>query len=183
MFNLPVRDPATTGFVSATATPQNNERGQYGIQLYRIADASLFSGATRWQLSKTVDTNLTGYECNFIAGLLRNEYGDVSVGAYPTIQMYPSISNPQPSWDATPGKAGLFCHIESWDIGSAVWSPNDGPLALNGISIIRCTRSLGHYRLDRSERRIYSAITIGHLYESSQNGATVPFYGCKSGSV
>jgi hypothetical protein len=45
-FNLPLRDPSTTG--------GEVERGQYGIQLYRIPDASLLTGATPWELLTTV---------------------------------------------------------------------------------------------------------------------------------
>ena len=41
-FNTPTRDPSTTGGVV--------ERGSYGIQLYRICDASLLTGATPWEL-------------------------------------------------------------------------------------------------------------------------------------
>ena len=182
VFNLPFRDPVTTGFVNATTTPDNIEYGQYGVQLYRIADGSLLSGVTPWQLLKTVDTNSTGYECNFIAGFLRDEYGNVNVGAYPTIQMYPSISNPQPNWDATPAEAGLSCHIESWDIGSAaVWSPGDGPLALN-VYFNEKVHEVTTGWIDSNGDFLLQA-TLGHLYESPQNGATVPFYGCKSGSV
>jgi hypothetical protein len=181
VFNLPLRNPATTGFVNPKTTPTGAERGQYGIQLYRIANDSLFSGATPWQLLKTVDTNSTGYECNFIAGLLRDQYGDVNVGAYPTIQMYPSISNQYVSWDATPEQASASCRIENWDIGSATWSSGGGPLALNGY-FNKKVHEVTTGWIDPNGGFLLQS-TLGHLYETPQNGATVPFYGCKSGSV
>jgi hypothetical protein len=180
-FNLPVRDPATTGYIDGTTTLDRLEHGQYGFQLYRIAEGSLLSGATPWQLLQTIDTNLTGYECNFIAGFLRDEYGDVNVGAYPTIQMYPSISNPPPSWNATPGQAGSSCQVKTWDIGSASWSPGDGPLALN-LYFNKKVHEVTTGWIDPNGGFILQS-TIGHLYKSPQNGATIPFYGCKSGSV
>jgi hypothetical protein len=181
VFNLPTRAPATTGYVNASTTPTNQERGQYGVQLYRIAGGSLLNGATPWQLLKTVDTNSTGYECNFIPGFLRDEYGGVHVGAYPTIQMYTSISNPPPSWNATPGNAGISCDIETWDIGSASWSPSDSPVALN-LYFNNKVHEVTTGWVDPNGGFTLQS-TIGHLYESPQNGATVPFYGCKTGSV
>jgi hypothetical protein len=181
VFNLPLRNSATTGFVNSEAAPTATERGQYGIQLYRIADGSLLSGTTPWQLLKTVDTNSTGYECNFIAGLLRDEYGDVNIGAYPTIQMYPSISNQFVNWDATPEQASASCRVENWDIGSAMWSTRDGPLALN-VYFNNKVHEVTTGWIDPNGGFILQS-TLGHLYEAPQNGATVPFYGCKSGSV
>jgi hypothetical protein len=180
-FNLPLRDPATTGYINATTTPFSLERGQYGVQLYRIAGGSILNGATPWQLLKTIDTNSTGYECNFIAGILRDEYGTVNVGAYPAIQMYPSISNSHPNWDATPNEAGTSCLIKNWDVGFASWSPSDGPLALN-VYFNNKVHEVTTGWIDPNGGFILQS-TIGHLYESPQNGATVPFYGCKSGSV
>jgi hypothetical protein len=181
-FNLPDRNPATTGFVSPTATPNSSEAGQYGIQLYQIAEGSLLSGATPWQLVKTIDTNLTGYECNFLAGFLRDDYGNLIVGANSTIQLYPSISNPQPSWDATPGEAGSSCRTETWDIGyPASWSPDDSPVALK-VYFNNKVHEVTTGWIDPNGGFILQS-TLGHLYEAPQNGATVPFYGCKSGSV
>jgi hypothetical protein len=173
VFNLPLRSLSTTGNAL--------ELGQYGIQLYRIANDSLFSGATPWQLLKTVDTNSTGYECNFIAGLLRDQYGNVNVGAYPTIQMYPSISNQYVGWDATPAQASASCRIENWDIGSATWSSGGGPLALN-VYFNKKVHEVTTGWIDPNGGFLLQS-TLGHLYEAPQNGATVPFYGCKSGSV
>ena len=60
-FQFSFRDPSTTG--------GSGERGQYGIELYRIADAALLTGP--WEMLTTIDTNLTGYESNFIPSLLR----------------------------------------------------------------------------------------------------------------
>ena len=88
-FNTAVRDPSTTGGVV--------ERGQYGIELYRIRDASLLTGTTPWELLTTVDTNLTGYESNFLPGFARDLYGNLIPG--PAIQMFTSISNPRPTVD------------------------------------------------------------------------------------
>ncbi len=72
---FPLVNPSTTGGVV--------ERGQYGIELYRIPDASLLTGATPWQLLTTVDTNLTGYESNFLPGFLRDPYGNLMSARIP----------------------------------------------------------------------------------------------------
>ena len=172
VFNLPLRNPATNGGIT--------ERGQYGIELYRIPNTSLLSGATPWQQLMTVDTNLTGYEANFIAGLLRNPYGNVNVGPYPTIEMYTSISNPQPKWNASPSAAGWSGRTETWDVGLVAWKPDNPLLALNRY-FNRTIHEVTTGWID-PKGGFYLESTLGHLYESPQQGATVPFYGCKDGS-
>ena len=69
-------------------------------ELYRIPDASLLTGVAPWQLLTTVDTNLTGYEGNFLPGFARDMYGNLIAG--PVIQMFMSISDPPPPWNASP---------------------------------------------------------------------------------
>jgi hypothetical protein len=172
-YNLPVRSPSTTGGAI--------ERGQYGIELYRIPRSSLLTGTTAWQQLMTVDTNLTGNELNFIPGFLRDMYGNVNIGPYPSIQMYTSISNPRPAWNASPDPAGSSGEPSKWDIGSAMWVPNNSMVTFsryfNG-TVHEVTSGwidpAGGFHLES---------TLGHLYRSPQQGATLPFYGCKRGST
>jgi hypothetical protein len=105
-FNTPLRNPSTTGNIT--------ELGQPGVTLYRIKNTSLLTGTTSWQQLKSFDTNLSGNESNFIAGLLRGQYGNVNVGPYPAIQMFTSISNPPPRWDASPASAGKSGFPDHW---------------------------------------------------------------------
>jgi hypothetical protein len=172
-FNLPLRNTSTTGGVL--------ERGQYGIQLYRIPDASLLTGATPWELLTTVDTSLTGYESNFIPGFVRDPFGNLNVGAYPTIEMYTSISSPPPPWDAGPFTAGMSAVISQWDIGTASWVPNH-PLRTLNRYFNQTAHEVTTGWIDPYAGFALQA-TLGHLYESPQQGATVPFYGCKSGET
>jgi hypothetical protein len=172
-FNLPTRDPWTTGGWA--------ERGQYGIQLYRIPDASLLTGATPWEMLATIDTNLTGYESNFLAAFLRDSYGNLNVGSYPTITLYTSISNPPPPWNASPAWDGISGGIGFWDISTAAWVPGQPLKALNlyfnqKVHLVTTgwIDPYGGFTLQS---------TLGHLYESPQQGATVPFFGCKSGAT
>ena len=167
------RDPNTTGGL--------HELGQYAIELYRIPDSSVLSGATPWQMLTTVDTVSTGYESNFIPSFVRDPYGNLNVGEYPSIQMYTSIANPPPAWDATPFYAGLSGNIGNWNIGSATWVPGQPLRTLNRYFNQKVHESttgyidpLGNFTLEK---------TLGHLYESPQQGAHLAFYGCKSGSV
>jgi hypothetical protein len=173
VFNLPLRASATTG--------DQVEYAQFGVQLYRIAEGSLLTGATPWEQLKTFDTNLTGYECTFIPGFLRDPYGDVHVGSYPTIQLLTSISNPQPAWNESPAEAGSSCRIATWDIGAASWSPGESSVSLNSYFNNKVHEVTTGW-VDPSGGFLLQS-TIGHLYEAPQNGATVPFYGCKSGST
>jgi hypothetical protein len=170
-FNSAERDPSTTGTVI--------ERGSYGIQLYRIPDASLLTGATPWQLLTTVDTNLTGYEANFLPGFARDMYGNLIAG--PVIQMYTSISDPPPPWNASPSAAGFSGSIGNWKISSAPWTPN-GPLSALNRYFNQNVHEVTTGWIDPNGRFTLE-FTLGHLYQNPQQGATVPFYGCKAGSM
>jgi hypothetical protein len=172
-FNLPDRDPSTTGGFL--------ERGQYGIELYRIPDASLLSGATPWQLLTIIDTNLTGYESNFIAGFARDSFGNLNVGSYPTLTLYTSISNPPPPWNASPALAGIYGNIGSWDISTAAWVPGQ-PLRAFNRYFNQTVHEVTTGWIDPKGGFTLQS-TLGHLYESPQQGATVPFFGCKNGST
>jgi hypothetical protein len=171
-FDRQFRDPATTGNVL--------ERGQLGIELYRIANASLLSGATPWQLLGVIDTNTTGYESNFIAGFVRDQYGNLNVGLYPTIEMYVSISNPQPTWNVSPDQAAHSTAPNTWDVSPMEWVPNHPLLPLNRYfngTVHWVTTGwvspLGNFKLQS---------LLGHLYQGPDQGATVPFYACKRGN-
>jgi hypothetical protein len=170
-FNAGLRDPATTG--------DEFERGQYGIQIYRIPEGSLLTGATPWAMVTNVDTNLTGYESNFLPGFVRDLYGNLVIGS--TIQMLTSISNPAPPWNASAAQAGSSGRIGQWDISSFAWPMNLSPATLNRYFnqtthevTTGWTDPKGGFSLQSS---------LGHLYQSPQPGATRAFYGCKNGST
>ncbi len=171
VYNKPVRDPATTGGVV--------ERGQYGYTLYRIANAALFTGS--WQELTTVDTNLTGYESNFIPGLLRDPNGTVNVPAYPQIEMYASTSAPRPAADATPAQAATGADISKWDIVWSLWTaaPTTRPFVRyysTGLKVHEVSTGW----VDTGTFHVES--TLGRLYEAPTGAATKPLYGCKSGA-
>jgi hypothetical protein len=173
VFNTALRNPSTTANIT--------ERGQPGVTLYRIKNASLLTGTSSWQQLKSFDTNLSGNESNFLAGLLRDQYGNVNVGPYPAIQMFTSISNPPPRWDASPASAGKSGFPDQWDIGEVEWIPNHALMTLNRYAnktVHEVTTGwidpTGGFSLES---------TLGHLYESPQQGATLAFYGCKDGAT
>ena len=173
VFNMNVRNPTTVGGVT--------ERGQYGVIVYKIPALSLLTGATAWQQVFTADTNLTGYESNFIPGFLRDEYGNVNVsGTYPQIEIYTSASIPQPAWNATPATRGSSGGTGYWNIAWNVWTPNAplGPFHryYNGTVHEVTTGWIdpnGGFNLES---------TLGYLYESPQTGFTTPVYGCVAGN-
>jgi hypothetical protein len=171
LFNMALRNPSTTGNVL--------ERGPMGVALYRISNGSLLTGTTPWQPLKTFDTNLTGHEVNFIAGFLRDQYGDVNVGPYPTLQIYTSMSNPRPPWNASPQAAGLSADPSTWDIGSVQWVPDTQVMALNRYNS-QTAREVTTGWIDPAGGFTLETV-LGHVYESPQQGATLALYGCKSG--
>jgi hypothetical protein len=167
-FDSALRSPATTGGLL--------ERGYYGIQLYRIPDASLLTGSTPWELLTNIDTNLTGYEANFIPGFVRDMYGNLIPN--PAIQLLPSVSAPPPTWNASPAAAAFAGNIPHWKISSFAWTPNPPPTPLNRY-FNQTSHEVTTGWIDPNGGFSLQS-TLGHLYQSPQKGATVAFYGCKS---
>lgn len=171
-FNLPTRSSDTTGGVQ--------ELGQYGFQLYRIPDSSLLTGATPWQMLKTVDTNLTGYESNFLPSLLHDMYGNINIGSYPKLQLFVSTALPRPAWDASPESAGKSGDIYKWAIALNSYEPNQSVLTLKRY-INAKTYEVTSGWVDPV--KFFPDKTLSHLYAVPQSGALLPFYGCKADSM
>ncbi len=171
-FNLPNRSPSTTGNIV--------ERGQYGFQLYRIPDSSLLTGTAPWEMLKTIDTNLTGYESNFLPSLLHDMYGNINIGSYPKLDLFVSTALPQPAWDASPASAGNDDEIHNWAIAPNTYDPAEKTLALKRYLNSQTYETTTGWVNDL---KFFPGTTIGHLYTTPQNGAKQPFYGCKEGSM
>ena len=127
----------------------------------------------------TVDTNLTGYESNFLPGFARDMYGNLLAG--PAILTYMSISNPPPPWNASPAAAGASGSVAYWDLSSTTWTPGNSLLALNQYSN-QMTHEVTTGWVDPKGGFSLQS-TLGHLYPGPQSGATVQLYGCKSGTM
>jgi hypothetical protein len=123
---------------------------------------------------------MTGFESNFLPGFVRDPYGNLNVGTYPVIQMYTSISNPPPAWNASPYDAQFSATLGRWDISMVSVEPVP-PKALNRY-FNQTTHEVttgwidpnGGFSLEK---------TLGHLYENPQQGATLQFFSCKAGST
>jgi len=170
-YNLFSRDPSTTGNIT--------EIGSFGLQLYRIPKDDLLVGNVGWQLLKNYDTNLTGYEMNSGAGLLRDTSGNLYPGT--AVQLFPSFSNPAPAWNASPQNDGTSADPSRWDIGSQSWSSTDTPM----VPLNRYKNSTTHFVTtgwtDPGGNFVLEQ-ALGHLYVAPQNGALTPLYGCKAGN-
>lgn len=172
-FDLRTRPPDTTGnFV---------ERGQYGFQLYRIANSALLTGASPWELVKTVDTNLTGYESNFLPSFLHDGYGNINVGSYPKLEMFASTALPQPHWNASPEDAGKAGDIWKWAIAAISYDPRESTLTLSRYHNAK-TYVMTNGWVDPDGKFILDE-ALGHLYSAPRNEATRAIYACKSGST
>lgn len=172
-FNMGLRSPQTTG--------NTGERGQMGVTIYRIPAASLLTGATPWQQLHSFDTNATGYESNFIAAFLRDQYGNLNVGPYPTIELLISISNPRPAWNAAPADIGKSGGVRTWDVGVDNWTPGEPTLSLDRYRN-STTYDVTTGYIDPSAGFTLDS-KLGYLYESPQNGATLALWACKSGTT
>jgi hypothetical protein len=171
-FDLAIRAPSTTG--------DFGERGPYGFQLYRIPASSLLTGAEPWQMLKIVDTNLTGYESNFLPSLLHDQYGNINVGSYPALQLFVSTALPRPAWDASPKSAGESGDIVQWAIAVNTYKPNQNILALKRYVNAK-TYEVTTGWVDPV--KFFFDTTLGHLFAVPQQGANQPFYGCKQDAL
>ena len=173
-FNLPSRALSTTANVF--------ERGSIGVQLYKIPKDDLLIGQVGWQLLKTLDTNLTGLESIFIAGLLREPHGNLLLGDGGKVELFPSFSNKQISWYDSPGRAAAAGDVSLWDIGRYTWSPAEPPTyplrRYRNSHVHVVTTGWIDRQGDFSEEK-----TLGQLYQYPTNRATTALYGCKTGAV
>jgi hypothetical protein len=173
LYNAPSRATSTTGGIM--------EYGQWGFQVYRIAQSDLLVGKTGWQEMKTIDTNLTGYESNFLPGLLRDGYGNVYQDGSGTMQLFPSFSNVRVAWNTPPTTAAQDATLTSWDINEIAWSPKDTTLyelkQYRNETASLVTTGL----VDQTVFMLES--TLGRVYPAPQAGATVALYGCKAGNM
>ena len=172
-FNIPGRASSTTAGIV--------EIGQRGFQLYRIPNSSLLTGTTPWEMVKTVDSNLTGYEVNFIPSLLHDLNGNINTGSYPKLELFVSSSLPYTPWDATPERAGNAGDVSHWAITVNSYDPSQSTIALQ--------RYINHKTYEVTTGWIdpkgtfFPDVTLGHLYPAPRNGATVALYNCKEAST
>jgi hypothetical protein len=140
----------------------------------------LLTGTTPWEVLKTIDTNLTGYESNFLPSLLHDKYGNINIGPYPNLELFISTSFPKPAWDASPEAAGQTGSIYQWAIAVSTYQPNQNTVALNRY-INATTYAVTSGWIDPV--KFFPNATLAHLYTKPQHGATQPFYSCKKDSV
>jgi len=169
LFNRPLRSTSSTGGVQ--------ERGQYGIELYKIANDSLLTGGS-WQHLSTMDTNATGFESNFIAAFVHDPNGNIKLAPRGKIEIYASISYPAPRWESTPMQAAESTDIAKWILFPMEWvlsSESKVPLNryFNG-TVHEVTT--GWISPDGGFQR--EAI-LGHLYSTQFQDAVLRFYSCK----
>jgi hypothetical protein len=172
VYNRPLRPPATTGNIA--------ERGQYGVELYKIPENAILTGSSPWQQLATMDTNSTGFEVNFIAGFVRDMWGSLNLPSYPTIQMYTSVSYPAPSWDATPADAGTSAKLDNWILYPMSWAPDmAAALPINQYFNGKVHQVTTGWISPQAGFQLQQV--EGHLAANPLNGAMVSFYGCKAG--
>lgn len=172
--------PGSTGRPAAT-TGDVSERGQVGVVLFRITNEALLTGSTPWEYLKSFDTNLTGNELNFLGGFVRDQFGNLNLPNYPSIQVLTTISNPKPAWNSNPAESGNSAYPSTWDISLLSWAPGATAMALN-----RYKNSAGHEVTTGwvdPAGKYQVEMVLGHLYEAPEQGANLALYGCKQGSV
>ncbi len=174
VFNRPLRAVSATGGIL--------ERGQYGVELYKIPEDSLLTGTSPWQQLGSRDTNGTGFESNFLAGFVRDQYGNLELSAHPAIQVYTSISYPPPAWHDSPEYAALSADTSRWILMPMEWDlTQTASIPLNRYYNGRVHEVTTGWVSPEGGFRLQQA--LGHLYANPVGAGTVPFYGCKGGST
>jgi len=171
LFNRPLRPTSSTGGVQ--------ERGQYGIELYKISNNSLLTGGS-WKHLSTMDTNATGFESNFIAALVHDPYGNINLAPDGKIKIYSSISYPAPRWESTPTQAAESTDIAKWILFPMEWvQSTESTVPLNRYfngTVHDVTTGWvspdGGFQLEAA---------LGHLHSTQFQHAVLPFYSCKRG--
>jgi hypothetical protein len=167
-FNDGLRPTGTTGGVA--------ERGDYGVTLYATSDLA----AGTWQQLDTVDANLTGWESNFLAAILRNGDGTVYTPGLPGVELYASTSMPRAAANATPAQRGASAAFNDWQIAWSVWEPGAPLRALtryysSSLTVHEVTTGW----VDTGS--FHQESVLGHLYEAPAAGSTRALYGCVAG--
>jgi hypothetical protein len=160
------RPPATTGGV--------RENADGGFTLYATADPL----AGTWTELDTVDTALTGYETNFLAGMLRDPDGTLSSAFLPSIKLLPSTAYPRPAYNASHAQLAAAGQFNSWDIAWHLWTPGSALRPLLRVHHgSQHDTTTGWYD---SSYYTPEAFNLGGLYEAPTGDATVPLYLCKA---
>jgi hypothetical protein len=169
LFNRPFRPISATGGIL--------ERGNYGIELYKIPEGALLTDGS-WEHLSTLDTNATGFEANFIAGFVRGPFGDLDLASRGKIEIYISTSYPRPRWEATPKEAGQSGDIANWILFPIEWAPSTEPT----IPLNRYFNGTVHQVTAGwvgPDGGFQFETFLGHLYRNHFQGA-VPLYACKA---
>ena len=158
-FNTALRDPSTTGGVV--------ERGQYGIELYRIPDTSLLTGATPWELL-TNSRHQPDWIRIEISSRFRARHvwrpGSRSghTDAHFDIESSPAVECVSADRRHARGasQTGRYLPLRG----------HRNPSAGHAESLLQPNHTRGHDGLDRSQWRLFSAIYFGTSLPKSATG-------------
>jgi hypothetical protein len=165
-----------SGWRSAASTGGVQEQGDGGFTLYAVTDP--LTGT--WVQLDTIDTALTGYETNFLAGMLRSPDGTLSATLLPSIKLLVSTANPRPAYNATHVQLGQDAAFNNWDIVWHLWTPG---AVLRPL--LRVHHSAQHDVAVGWYDSYYApeAFNLGSLYEAPSGAATTPLFLCKAFST
>ena len=160
------RPPSQTGGVQ--------EAGDNGCVIYTSSDPTLGN----WTEIDTIDTNLTGYEVNFLCGFVTDYNGNLSPDLQPSIKILTSASYPRPAYNASPTDLSNSAVFNNWQIMWATYTPGNSWKPLQRVDY-----SPGHHEVTTGwyDSSVYHLenINLGKLAEAPTGSATVPLYGCK----
>jgi hypothetical protein len=166
------------GWRPSSTTGNIQEDADNGCTLYSTTDPL----AGTWTELDTIDTNLTGYEANFLCGFVTDFNGDLSPDLLPSMKILTSTSFPRPSYNASRTDLGNSAGFNNWQIDWNTYTPGNVWHPLQ-----RLDYPGGHHEITTGwyDGSVYHLenVNLGKLAEAPTGAATVPLYGCKSTNV
>lgn len=165
------------------ADKRAHERGAASFQLYRIPEGGLTTGSSSWSEMVRVDTNLVGYESFSIPTVLRDPYGNVTIGGvYPNIVLPYTVTNlHRPAAKSTLAADNKLTGASNWRVTQLTWRPGHPLRPLeryHSASLHRDEVTTGYV----DTKTFKDQKTLGMLYEEPAGQATRALYGCRNGS-
>lgn len=166
------------GWRPAARTGGVQEQGDNGCTLYSTLDPL----AGTWTALDTVDTNLTGYEVNFLCGFITDYSGNLAPGLLPSIKILASTSYPRPAYNASFTALGNSAAFNNWQISWDLYTPGNVWRTFKSVDHAGGyhENTTGYY--DASYYNAPDSHVLGSLAEAPTGDATVPLYGCKAGT-
>lgn len=166
------------GWRPTSMTGGVQERGDFGCTLF--STDNLVTGS--WTELGTYDTNLTGYENNFMCGFVTDTQGQIVQGLFGpnAIKLMVSTSVPRPAWNAVQPAIANTATFNNWQLAWHLWEPGSPLHKL--VRVLHYVSAQHEVTTGWYDSSYYTAESnnLGSLYEAPTGNAALALYGCKA---